>query len=56
MPNALHPAQRANPARSGSTGRTTATTPTRHARRRVFPFVFTTYRLTEHHTAGGMSR
>lgn len=22
----------------------------------VFPFVFTTYRLTEHHTAGGMSR
>jgi len=25
-------------------------------RSRVFPFVFTTYRLTEHHTAGGMSR
>jgi formate dehydrogenase major subunit len=23
---------------------------------RVFPYVFTTYRLTEHHTAGGMSR
>jgi formate dehydrogenase major subunit len=23
---------------------------------RVFPFVMTTYRLTEHHTAGGMSR
>jgi formate dehydrogenase major subunit len=22
----------------------------------VFPFVFTTYRVTEHHTAGGMSR
>jgi len=22
----------------------------------VFPFVFTSYRLTEHHTAGGMSR
>ena len=22
----------------------------------VFPFVLTTYRLTEHHTAGGMSR
>jgi formate dehydrogenase major subunit len=22
----------------------------------VFPFVYTTYRLTEHHTAGGMSR
>ncbi len=26
------------------------------ARSRVYPFVFTTYRLTEHHTAGGMSR
>ena len=24
--------------------------------RRVYPYVFTTYRLTEHHTAGGMSR
>ncbi|MBX6762932.1 MAG: molybdopterin-dependent oxidoreductase [Rubrobacteraceae bacterium] len=23
---------------------------------RVFPYVFTTYRLTEHHTAGGMTR
>src|SRR5205814_1775153 len=23
---------------------------------RVFPYVITTYRLTEHHTAGGMSR
>ena len=22
----------------------------------VYPYVFTTYRLTEHHTAGGMSR
>jgi formate dehydrogenase major subunit len=22
----------------------------------IFPYVFTTYRLTEHHTAGGMSR
>ena len=28
--------------------------PERHAD--VFPYVFTTYRLTEHHTAGGMSR
>ncbi len=26
------------------------------AQRSVFPYVFTTYRLTEHHTAGGMSR
>src|SRR5690625_7157271 len=22
----------------------------------IFPYVFTTYRLTEHHTAGGLSR
>ncbi len=28
----------------------------RARRAEVFPFVFTTYRLTEHHTAGGMSR
>jgi formate dehydrogenase major subunit len=26
------------------------------ARSEVYPYVFTTYRLTEHHTAGGMSR
>ncbi|MBV8354668.1 MAG: molybdopterin-dependent oxidoreductase [Candidatus Eremiobacteraeota bacterium] len=26
------------------------------ARARVFPYVLTTYRLTEHHTAGGMTR
>jgi len=26
------------------------------AENKVFPYVFTTYRLTEHHTAGGMSR
>ena len=33
--------------------RPTATT---RCRAEVFPYVFTTYRLTEHHTAGGMSR
>jgi formate dehydrogenase major subunit len=27
-----------------------------HNEREEFPYVFTTYRLTEHHTAGGMSR
>ncbi len=27
-----------------------------HAGAGVYPYVFTTYRLTEHHTAGGMSR
>jgi formate dehydrogenase major subunit len=51
--NLLYPAQHANPARQ----------PYRHAANQshpvgsdVFPYVFTTYRLTEHHTAGGMSR
>jgi formate dehydrogenase major subunit len=51
--NVLYPAQQANPAREEY----------RHAANQyhpvgsdVFPYVFTTYRLTEHHTAGGMSR
>ncbi len=38
-----HPANMSNP--SGTDPRTS-----------VFPYVWTTYRLTEHHTAGGMSR
>jgi formate dehydrogenase major subunit len=54
VPNALYPAQQCNPAR--------------HEWRRPdnpyhlayddprFPYVLTTYRLTEHHTAGAMSR
>ena len=42
---------------SATTGRRTATTPRPPSRRsEVFPYVITTYRLTEHHTAGGMSR
>jgi formate dehydrogenase major subunit len=52
VPNLLY-AQQANPARQVY----------RHPGNRyhqvgseVFPYVFTTYRLTEHHTAGGMSR
>jgi formate dehydrogenase major subunit len=51
--NLLYPEQSANPARQEY----------RHAANKyhpvgsdVFPYVFTTYRLTEHHTAGGMSR
>ena len=39
---------------SGSRARATSTTDDGDGDR--FPFVFTTYRLTEHHTAGGMSR
>ncbi len=55
--NALYPAQRANPARQQFD---------RHGNRyhpepgtaasAIFPFVFTTFRVTEQHTAGGMSR
>jgi formate dehydrogenase major subunit len=55
--NALHPRQQANPARVSiwrSDNRYNPTHGTRGAE--AFPFVLTTYRLTEHHTAGGMSR
>ena len=50
--------QQSNPARE--TSRTPGQPATRPSGSRpgsdVFPYVFTTYRLTEHHTAGGMSR
>ena len=48
--------QQSNPTRKVYGARTTRSTrpPDRDAD--VFPFVFTTYRLTEHHTAGAMSR
>lgn len=57
VPNALYPAQRANPARqlfdrSGNRYHPEPGTPGAD----VFPYVFTTFRVTEHHTAGGMSR
>jgi formate dehydrogenase major subunit len=48
--NALY-AQRANPARERHPRREN-----RDNERDTFPYVVTTYRLTEHHTAGGMSR
>ena len=44
--------QQSNPARQRFRRRGTSGT----ERRGEFPYVFTTYRLTEHHTAGGMSR
>jgi formate dehydrogenase major subunit len=55
--NAMHPRQRANPARGekhvpGNDYHPPAGAPGAG----VFPYVFTTYRLTEHHTAGQMSR
>ncbi|MGH9106161.1 MAG: molybdopterin dinucleotide binding domain-containing protein, partial [Acidimicrobiales bacterium] len=42
-----------NPARRGYPGEANHYHPEQSA---VFPYVFTTYRLTEHHTAGAMSR
>ena len=45
--------QRANPAREQYPRKENSYNPVSSA---VFPFVATTYRVTEHHTAGGMSR
>lgn len=51
-PNALY-GQRANPARRIYRRPETPYNPPQSP---LFPYVLTTYRLTEHHTAGGMSR
>jgi formate dehydrogenase major subunit len=49
--------QQANPAREVFSREDNLSNPSGPERGSdVFPFVFTTYRLTEHHTAGGMSR
>jgi formate dehydrogenase major subunit len=49
--------QRANPAREQFPRKDNAYAPAGSAPgSEVFPYVMTTYRLTEHHTAGGMSR
>jgi formate dehydrogenase major subunit len=49
--------QRANPAREVFPHRLNRHTPSGSEQGSdVFPYAFTTYRLTEHHTAGGMSR
>src|SRR3712207_1860165 len=56
FPNPIH-AQQANPTRKeyvSPGNRLNPSPPEAHAE--VFPYVFTTSRLTEHHTAGGMSR
>jgi formate dehydrogenase major subunit len=53
FPNALYARQRANPARQRFVRPENPYHPPESG---VFPFVFTTYRLTEHHTAGGMTR
>ncbi len=52
LPNALY-GQRANPARQRFDRPGNRYHP---AASEIFPYVFTTFRVTEHHTAGGMSR
>lgn len=51
--NLLHPEQQANPAAKTYDRPDNVKHPPGSA---VFPYVLTTYRLTEHHTGGGMSR
>ena len=54
--NALH-AQQRNPARITFARADNLSAPSAgEPGAEVYPYVFTTYRLTEHHTAGGMSR
>ena len=54
--NALYPQQQ-NPARLLCPRKDNLWAPVPASRAsEVYPYVFTTYRLTEHHTAGGMSR
>jgi formate dehydrogenase major subunit len=51
--NVLHPHHTSNPAVKRYDG---PDNPHHPVASRVFPFVLTTYRLTEHHTGGGMTR
>jgi formate dehydrogenase major subunit len=55
--NALHPLTRANPARQRFVRSDNPYNPSDHQPgSEVFPYAFTTFRIAEHHTAGGMSR
>jgi formate dehydrogenase major subunit len=55
--NPLYPERPSNPARRRVRWRDNPYNPTHgEGGANVFPYVATTYRLTEHHTAGGMSR
>jgi formate dehydrogenase major subunit len=55
--NALHPATRSNPARQRFERPDNLYNPSDHQPgSEVFPIAFTTFRIAEHHTAGGMSR
>src|SRR5699024_3255391 len=55
--NPLYPGRDANPARAMRPGPYNQSQPGHgEPGSEVFPYVFSTYRLTEHHTAGAMSR
>jgi formate dehydrogenase major subunit len=54
--NTLHPRQGVNPARQEIKTSLSPFNNAPDATSEVFPYAVTTYRLTEHHTAGGMSR
>jgi formate dehydrogenase major subunit len=55
--NALYPKQPSNPTREQIPRKDNPYNPSSpEPGSDVFPYVFTSYRLTEHHTAGGMSR
>jgi formate dehydrogenase major subunit len=53
VPNPLYPDQQSNPAIEGIDS---PLNPINPSFSEVYPYVFTSYRLTEHHTAGAMSR
>ena len=55
-PTRSTPSSRTRRASCSRARRTPTTRAAARAGAHVFPFVMTTYRLTEHHTAGGMSR
>lgn len=57
LANALHDHQQRNPARQVFARPENRYQPSGYeSGAEVYPYVFTTFRLTEHHTAGGMSR
>lgn len=57
LENRIHAAQQRNPARQVYSRPENRYQPSgAEPGSEVFPYVFTTFRLTEHHTAGGMSR
>ncbi|GAB2539242.1 molybdopterin-dependent oxidoreductase [Brachybacterium huguangmaarense] len=56
VPNPLYPQQHTPTGLHPERGKDNLNAPGTNPGGDVYPYVFTTYRLTEHHTAGGMSR